>query len=260
MDVAEEVPLGGRREGRAAAELGRAADVVKQRSREQEVGPQPLVQLGGLAAERRDPDRVLEQAARIAVVAVGPAAGSVRKPVRTAESPRIAPTTRGQAGVCDLGGDELQEPVELLRVAAHRRCERGRILVGGLERAHVELEPVPELLDATEHPHGVALREATRRAARRRARPAPRSGRSGRRARARDTSRLLASAAAPSWRPRTRPRPRGRRRARRSTTWTESRLQARWYARPRWPTCSPSARSATAAAGPLDGSSRRRTT
>ena len=53
------------------AELERAADVVHERRREQQVAAQPRMQLGGLAAERRDADRVLEQAAGVGVVAVG---------------------------------------------------------------------------------------------------------------------------------------------------------------------------------------------
>ena len=45
-------------------------------------------------------------------------------------------------------------------VAPHRRRERRRVDVGRLERPHVELQPVAELLDAAEHAHGVALGEA----------------------------------------------------------------------------------------------------
>jgi hypothetical protein len=46
------------------------------------------------------------------------------------------------------------------RVAADRGASVGGIASGGLERAHVELQPVAELLDAAEHAHGVALGEA----------------------------------------------------------------------------------------------------
>ena len=61
----------------------------------------------------------------------------------------------------DLAGQELEEAVELVRVAAHRRREAGRVGVGRrLDRAHVELEPVAVALDAAEHPHRVALAEA----------------------------------------------------------------------------------------------------
>ena len=60
----------------------------------------------------------------------------------------------------DLAGEELQEALELVRVAAHRRRELGRIeALGGLERAHLELQPVAESVDSPEHAHRVALVE-----------------------------------------------------------------------------------------------------
>jgi uncharacterized protein (DUF1015 family) len=66
-----------------------------------------------------------------------------------------------QAGVPKLAGQELKEPVELVRVAAKSRCERAGIgLRSGLERSHLELEPVAKPLDASEHAHGVAFPEA----------------------------------------------------------------------------------------------------
>ena len=61
----------------------------------------------------------------------------------------------------DLAGEELEEAVELVGVAAHRRRERGRIeAFGGLERADLELQPVAEAVDPAEDAHGVALGEA----------------------------------------------------------------------------------------------------
>ena len=45
VDVAEEPPLDGRAEARPGAELARAADVVEQRGREQEVDAQPRMDL-----------------------------------------------------------------------------------------------------------------------------------------------------------------------------------------------------------------------
>ena len=70
-------------------------------------------------------------------------------------------TTAAQAVVVHLGGEELEEPLQLVRVAAQRRRHRGGVDVGcRLERAHVELERVAEALDAAEHAHGVALAEA----------------------------------------------------------------------------------------------------
>ena len=60
----------------------------------------------------------------------------------------------------DLLGEELQEPLQLVAVPPESRRERGGVDFGCLERPHVELQPVAELLDSTEHPHGVALGEA----------------------------------------------------------------------------------------------------
>ena len=139
----------------------RAADVVQERRREEQVGAQPRMELAQLAADRRDADRVLEQAARVVVVPVG--RGRER-----AQPPRGSPGRRGtrcdgraQARVRDLAGEELEEAVELVRVAAHRGREARRVGVRrGLDRAHVELEPVAVALDAAEHAHRVALAEA----------------------------------------------------------------------------------------------------
>src|SRR6185436_8619215 len=65
------------------------------------------------------------------------------------------------AWMCDLRRQELEEAVELRRVAAHRRRHRRRVgILGRLERAHLELQPVPEALDPAEDAHGVALAEA----------------------------------------------------------------------------------------------------
>jgi len=66
-----------------------------------------------------------------------------------------------QARVRDLRRHELQEPFELVRVAPHRRSELRRIGVGRrLERPHVDLQPVAELLHSSQHAHRVALGEA----------------------------------------------------------------------------------------------------
>ena len=68
---------------------------------------------------------------------------------------------RLQARVGDLGGEELEEAVELVGVAAHRRREaRPGRCPGRLDRAHVELKPVAVALDPAEHAHRVALAEA----------------------------------------------------------------------------------------------------
>ena len=61
----------------------------------------------------------------------------------------------------DLGGEELEEALELVGVAAHRRrSAAGSTPCAGSSVPHVELEPVAELLDPAEHAHRVALREA----------------------------------------------------------------------------------------------------
>src|SRR5919201_5477502 len=70
MHVTEQLALGGLRERRARTKLGRAPDVVQDRCRKQEIGTEPRMKLRRLAAERRHADRVLEQPARIAVMAV----------------------------------------------------------------------------------------------------------------------------------------------------------------------------------------------
>ena len=62
--------------------------------------------------------------------------------------------------MCDLGGEELEEAVELFHVALRLRHELGRIGLRRLERANLELKPVTEALDAAEHPDGVSLPEA----------------------------------------------------------------------------------------------------
>jgi Protein of unknown function (DUF1015) len=66
-----------------------------------------------------------------------------------------------QAGMRDLRGEELEEAFELVGVPSDRRRQLGRVCVGRrLQRAHVDLEPIAELLDAPEDPHGIALGEA----------------------------------------------------------------------------------------------------
>ena len=170
------------------------------------------MELRRLAAERRDADRVLEQAARVRVVVVRRC--RIRGELAVGEH---GAHRRREARVRQLAGEELEEALQLLGVAPRgRRQARGVDVGRGLERAHVELEPVAEPLDAAEHAHRVALARSARRAARRRSRPAPRSGRTGRRARARGTARRPSSAASASSSPRRRPRRRGPPRGRRS--------------------------------------------
>src|SRR3982751_6474619 len=66
-----------------------------------------------------------------------------------------------QAGVRDLAGEELEEAVELLGVPPQRRGEGRRVgLRCGFERAHLELQPVAELFDTSEHSYGIAFGKA----------------------------------------------------------------------------------------------------
>ena len=61
----------------------------------------------------------------------------------------------------DLGGEELEEAVELVGVAAERWSELGRIgVVGGLDRTHLQLQPPAEALDTSEDAHRIAFAEA----------------------------------------------------------------------------------------------------
>ena len=59
----------------------------------------------------------------------------------------------------DLGGEELEEPVQLLGVAPPFRDEGRGIVLGRLERANLELQPVAEALDTAEHANGVPFAE-----------------------------------------------------------------------------------------------------
>jgi hypothetical protein len=60
VDVPQEATLLGLPEHRRRAQLKRTAEVMEQRTREQEVGAQTGVQLCGLAGDRGDSDGVLE--------------------------------------------------------------------------------------------------------------------------------------------------------------------------------------------------------
>ena len=118
------------------------------------------MELCRLAADRRDADRVLEQPARVRVVPVERrrTAAETSAHVLVGEE---APDRRLQAGVCDLAGKKLEEPVELACVASKSGGKRRGVgLVGSLERAHLELESVAVALDPAEDADRVALGEA----------------------------------------------------------------------------------------------------
>jgi uncharacterized protein (DUF1015 family) len=159
VDVPEEPSLHGRLEHRGPPELLRPPDVVQERRREQEITPQPPVELRRVAAERGDGNRVLEEPPRVSMMALG------RRGERAEARPHFgvadeAPDERSQAGVGELGGEELEEAVELVEVAPRLGHERGRIRLRRLELAHLELESVAEALDAAEDAHRVAFAEA----------------------------------------------------------------------------------------------------
>jgi len=160
VDVAEQAPLLGRAEGRASGELNGSSDVVQEGGGEQEVRPQSRVKLTQLSAHCGHANSVLEQSARVDVVALG----RRRQSSKGSPQGRVAENVSGsglQAGMRDLGGEELEEPFQLVGVAAERRREVGWIEpLGRLERANLELEAVAEALDPPEDPDGVAFAEA----------------------------------------------------------------------------------------------------
>jgi uncharacterized protein (DUF1015 family) len=161
VDMPEEPTLVRRAERRSRSELANPADVVEERCGEHEIVPEPGMELRGLAAERRDPHGVLEEASRIPVVPVG-----TRRRERAKRFPDVRVPDEGvddgrEPFVGDLGREELDKAVELVSVAPQGRRELCRVgVLGGLDRPHLHLELPAEALDAAEHPHGVALAEA----------------------------------------------------------------------------------------------------
>lgn len=156
VDVAEELSLPRRREDRRRAELACASDVMDERSGNQQIRAEPRVDLTELAAQRRHADRVLEQPARIRVV---PVLSRGIRPQR-----RLGQRTHddlAQTVVVHLRDEELEEAFELVGVAPKADRELGGIdSVRRLERPHLDLELVPELLHPPEHAHRVARFEA----------------------------------------------------------------------------------------------------
>ena len=141
--MAQQAALLGRREPRSGAKLARAADVVQQRRRKQEVVAQARVELRRLAGECRHPDGVLEQSARVRVVGLGGwKAAQQFAQARIGEQPAAG---RAQARMRELGGEEVEEAFQLVRVAPHCRHQRRRVdALRRLERSHVDLEPARE--------------------------------------------------------------------------------------------------------------------
>ena len=201
----------------------------------EQVRAQARVELRGLAAERRHADRVLEQPARIGVVAVWR-----RRQRRAAASQSFVADEATRRPPAGLGGPPRRRgtpgsrPARRRRAGAPERASAGSAF--GRSRANARRA---EAGRGTARPGRAREprrpRRTCRPAARRRSRRAPRSGRSGRRARARGTASPPSCAAAACARPRRRPRRRGPRRARRSRSPAESRLEHGWYAPARGP-------------------------
>jgi hypothetical protein len=114
MNVPEQPPFIGRSKGRPSFQLNRPADVVQQRRRQDQIRTQSRVELRGLAAQGRHTDGVLEQPARVGVVCLRRRQASQRRPQRLVRDE--PPDGRPQPWMRDLGGQELQEAVELRRV------------------------------------------------------------------------------------------------------------------------------------------------
>ena len=190
----------------------RARDAALARARDRAgappraAGPSAAVDGAARSRARASPRRPCARAGRRRTSGASPRPGSARNAARSSSSPTTRPTTSASPPMRDLGCEELQEPIQLVGIAAHPRGELRRIRVRGLERAQLELEPVAEARHASEHADGVALREARVEELDVVPDPARRSGRSGRRARARDRPRPSSCAAAACARPRRRPR------------------------------------------------------
>ena len=161
VDVPEEPAFVALPERRPRTELADPADVVEECRGEHEVLSETRMELCGLATQGCYADRVLEEATRVAVVAVPTGRRERAKRFADVRVPNERVDDGGEPLVGDLGCEELEEAVELVGIAPQGRRERGRVgVLGGLDRPHLHLELPAEALDAAEHPHGVALDEA----------------------------------------------------------------------------------------------------
>ena len=127
VDVAEQPSLGGLGERRGRPSSLRPADVVEQRRGAEQVGSETRVELAELAADRRHPDRVLEQAARVDVMPVH----RRRELAERLRDRRVSDDRahgRLQARMGDLAGEEVEEAFELVDVAPDGRRQRGGIV------------------------------------------------------------------------------------------------------------------------------------
>ena len=183
------------------------------------------MELRGLAAERRDADRVLEQTSRVAVMPVRAGGRKERAgPSRISGSRDERVDDCGKPGVGDLGREELEEAVELVGVSAQRGRERSAgsaSSAGSTARTCTwSLPPKRSTRPSTCTASPSSKRRSSRSTSfQTRASTRPLASASSRAryggARTRATSLLLG-------RPRTRPRRSGPRRARRSSSCPES--------------------------------------
>ncbi len=162
VDVTEQAAFVGLPERRAARELSSSADVVEERRGEKEIGAQPRMELRRLATQCRDSDRVLEEASRVAVMSVASRCGESAQRGANISVARERVHERREPGVRYLGGEEVEESVELVGVPAERRCELGGVcILGGLHRTHLHLQLAAEALDPAEYVHCVSFVETT---------------------------------------------------------------------------------------------------
>ncbi len=167
-EVAEHPALLGEPELRAVGVLARPADVVDDRRRHQQVGVEAGMKRAGLEHERRDGDRVLEQAPEVGVM--GRAGAGRTAKVGGQRTGEDDPGDRvAQWSVVDLAREVLEKAVELLDRPIGGGQELLGLVAAGLEAARiVDLD------------HQLAS-EASRPCRARRSRRLPRTaGRSGR--------------------------------------------------------------------------------
>ena len=117
VDVTEQAALLRLPEPGPALELTDPADVVQEGGREQEIGSKPGMELRRLAAERRHSDRVLEQAACIAVMTGGTRCRDLPEPSAHGRIGKEPADDGGETGMSDLRCEKLEEAVELVRIA-----------------------------------------------------------------------------------------------------------------------------------------------
>src|ERR1700694_3288862 len=115
------------------------------------------MELSDLAADGRDADCVLEEPARVAVVSLG-GGGEGSQPGSQLVVVNKPSDSSLQAGMRDLRREELEKPLELIGIAAHRRREGlGIGPLCGLESSHLELKAVAKPIDAAENTHRVTF-------------------------------------------------------------------------------------------------------